>query len=103
MFPHLHRALLGAAETAHSEVTVLKYQVNSCSVLEVQVTQDITVMVKHAGPERRTYACGAVVTLSRTGRPSSECQICSHFTPANGIHQKKVRTVDEYSLWRNSL
>lgn len=47
-------------------------------------------MVKHAGSECCTYACGTVFTLSRAGGPSSECQVCSHLTPVNRVRMLKL-------------
>lgn len=82
-FHHLHRALLGAAEAAHNEFTFLKNKVSRCSVVKVQVSQDIAVMVQHAGPECSIDACTALFTLSCAGCPPSQCQVCSYLTPAD--------------------
>lgn len=90
---HLRRTLLGAAEAAHSELTLLKHKVCRHSILKVQVSQDITVMVQHAGPECSIDACTALFTLSCAGCLSSQRQICSYLTPADSTHTVKLSIV----------
>ena len=80
---HLHGALLGAAEAAHDQVAVLKHEVSGCSVVKVQVSQDIAVMVQHAGPECSIDARAALLTLSCAGSPSTQRQVCRYLTPAD--------------------
>lgn len=63
-FFYLHRILLGAGEAAHDELTLLKHEISRCSIVEVQVSQDVAVMVQHAGPKRSIDAGTAFFTLS---------------------------------------
>lgn len=83
---HLHSAVLGAAEAAHNELTVLKHKVGGSGVVEVQVPQDVAVMVQHAGPEPGIDARAALFTLSCAGRLASQRQVCCHLTPADSTH-----------------
>lgn len=83
MLHHLRRTILGAAEAAHNELTLLKHKVCRCSIVKVEVSQHIAVVVQHAGPEGSADACTALFTLSRAGCPSSQCQVRSDFTPAD--------------------
>lgn len=87
---HLRRTLLGAAEAAHGELTLLKHKVCRRSILKVQVSQDITVVVQHAGPECSIDACTALFTLSRAGCPPSQRQVRSYLTPADSTHTVKL-------------
>lgn len=64
MFCYLHGEVLGAGEAAHNKVTFLKHEVSRRSIMEVQVSQDITIMVQHAGPEGSIDARTALLTLS---------------------------------------
>lgn len=86
MFQYLKEQVLRAGEAAHDEFTLLKHKVNSCSIVQVQVSQDVTVMVQHTGPECSTDACIALFTLGCAGCPSTECEICSYLTPADRTH-----------------
>lgn len=61
---HLHGILLGAGEAAHDELTLLEHKVSRCSIVEVKVSQDVAVMVQHAGPKRSIDVGAAFVTLS---------------------------------------
>lgn len=80
MLPHLHGALLGAAEAAHDQFTLLQHQVGRHRVVKVQVSQDIAVVVQHAGPECSRDARTALLALSRAGCPPAQGQVRSYLT-----------------------
>lgn len=80
---HLRGALLGAAEAADHQVAVLKHQVSRSRVMEVQVSQDVTVMVQHGGSECRADTGAALLTLSAAGCPSGQRQVGGDLTPAD--------------------
>lgn len=82
---NLQGILLGAGEAAHNEHTLLEHKVNRGSIVEVQVSQDITITVQHAGPERSTNVGAAFFTLSRAQGPSGQRQVCRYLTPAEGM------------------
>lgn len=53
--------------------------------MEVQVSQDVTVTVQHAGPEPSTDVGAAFFTLSRAQRSSGQRQVCRYLTPVEGM------------------
>lgn len=90
---HLQRDLLGAAEAAHDELTLLKHEVGGRGVVEVQVSQDVAVMVQHAGPERSVDVRATLFALSCAECSPGQRQVCSYLTPANSIHKVKLFTM----------
>lgn len=99
---HLHGILLGAGEAAHDELTLLEHEVSRCSVVEVQVSQDVAVMVQHAGPEGSIDVGAAFFTLSCARGPPSQRQVCIYLTPADRNH--RVRATGAWTwTWCSAL
>lgn len=94
---NLQGILLGAGEAAHNELTLLEHEVNGGSVVEVQVSQDVTVKVQQAGPERSTDVGAAFFTLSRARHPPSQRQVCRYLTPVEGM---RMVNATEGARWR---
>lgn len=94
---HLQGTLLGAAEAANYELTLLKHEVGGRGVVEVQVSQDVAVMMHHAGPEGGADVRAALLALSRAGAPAAQRQVSSHLAPARSITCGQILIVMDFS------